>query len=675
MSGIVGLWRLDGQPVDRGRFAEAMSAMEHRGPDGSAVLVDGNFALGQLLMRTTPEDSPRARVEKSGRYTLVSDARVDNRAELIRQLGLSPSEATSDSQLILAAFERWGEESPNYLIGDFAFVVWDADRRRLFCARDVMGVRPFYYHFTPGKWFAFASEVNALYKLQLESRKLDEEMVALFLAAPQAYMQEVHRTTLKGLYRIPRNHTLELSATSPLRLRPYWEPPDETLQLKDNAAYAEAFRDVFSKAIRSRLRSTTSVGSMLSGGLDSSSITCLARELADDGSLPLHTYSAIYPDLVTESNGEIDERDYIQEVANLEGIEAHYIRADKLGPFYQFDTVVEAFGQLYFGGNAFFHWRAAQLSKQHGHRVLLDGADGDSVVSHGMEYGRELLRRGEWELFKKVVGTKGEEDKLAWEYFNAYGGWEHMHRLAAKGRFLAYWSKSFSGARALGLRPWEMGAGPGASPFALAAVPLQRWFSGEPSVTDSTKNADYDLLSEEMVDAHGDWIRARLKSSTVSGAENKITRRWEGLRQFQHMMETLDVLAAANQVEMRFPFFDRRVLEFCLALPGLQQRQDGLGRFVLRNAMRNTVPEKIRLRGDKGNLTAGFTHGFTRLHPDFVIDAIASGPVELSRLIDISTAENLQKAVRQGDSDASDRNLALYRVIALSRWLSTTAHR
>ena len=673
MSGIAGLWWLDGRPVDKNHLMRAVEAMAHRGPDGSGVTVEGHIGLGHRLLKTTPEDKENHQPLVRGPLTLTADARIDNRAELLTKLRGTVSARSTDAEFILAAYARWGREAPMHLVGAFAFALWDAQRRRLFCARDVMGVRPFYYHYVPGQCFAFASEVNALHALDLVPRALDEEMVALYLAAPGPYMKEARRTTLKGIQKLPRNTRMVLGEETPLQEEAYWAPPAEPLELKDNAAYAEAFRAVFSEAVESRLRASTPVGSMLSGGLDSSSITCLARSLAPKSSLPLHTYSAIYPDLIEESGGLIDEREYMEAVASLDGIKPHYMRADKLGPFYEFDDVVQAFGQLYFGGNAFFHLRAVQLCNQHGNRVLLDGADGDSVVSHGTGFARALLRQGAWDTFKQATGMKGKPGKGAWAYFNAYGGWEHLDTLASQGRLLEYWRQSFAAARALGLQPWEMGAGPGASPLSLVTAPLQKWLTAQRAPADGPSLPDGDLLAAELLTAHHDFLMDRVRPSPSAVQQTKIEQRWHGLQQFQHVMETLDVLAAQHQVEMRYPFFDRRVLECCLALPGLQQRQNGLGRFILRAAMEGILPEKVRLREDKGNLSAGFTNGFLRLNPDFVARAINAPAVVLQHYIDTPHINDLRKAILEGETTAKGRALGLYRVVALSRWLKTVA--
>ncbi|RMH52632.1 MAG: asparagine synthetase B, partial [Bacteroidetes bacterium] len=145
MSGILALWYLDGRPVETATLDRMAAAMPYRGPDGITVEADGAIGLGQLRLHTTPEaiGAPLPRWSADRRCALVADARLDNRTDLIDVLAL-PSDAP-DSHLLLAAYERWGPACVDHLMGDFAFVVWDARARRLVAGRDHFGMRPLYY--------------------------------------------------------------------------------------------------------------------------------------------------------------------------------------------------------------------------------------------------------------------------------------------------------------------------------------------------------------------------------------------------------------------------------------------------------------------------------------------------------------------------------------------------
>jgi asparagine synthase (glutamine-hydrolysing) len=168
MSGITGLYNLDGRPADDLLLRRMAAAIEHRGPDGIRYWVNGPVGLGHLMLQSTPESAHEKQPLANGDATLclTLDGRVDNRSELrhgLESRGFSPRD-DSDAELVLRAYECWGEGCPNRLLGDFAFAIWDAGKRQLFCARDHVGVSPFYYH-RSASLFAFGSEIRSLLAL------------------------------------------------------------------------------------------------------------------------------------------------------------------------------------------------------------------------------------------------------------------------------------------------------------------------------------------------------------------------------------------------------------------------------------------------------------------------------------------------------------------------------
>src|SRR2546427_256925 len=307
VTGIAGLWRRDGRPGEPAELDGMLARVAHRGPDGTGAWREGPVALGHGMLHTTPESlrEQQPLVGTRGDLVLVADARIDNRGELCSLLP-APSDAT-DAELILAAYERWGEHCPEHLLGDFAFAMWDGRTQRLFCARDHFGVKPLYYHHRPSRLFAFASEIKGLLALPDVPRRLNETRVADYLVP---LLEDKVITFYEEIVRLPPAHRMVVSRDGVL-IEQYWAlDPEREIRMKSDAEYAEAFREIFTEAVRCRLRSAFPVGSMLSGGLDSSSIACVARELlAEDGGGKLHTFSAIFPDVP-----ECDEREYIDAV-------------------------------------------------------------------------------------------------------------------------------------------------------------------------------------------------------------------------------------------------------------------------------------------------------------------------------------------------------------------------
>jgi asparagine synthase (glutamine-hydrolysing) len=182
----------------------------------------------------------------------------------------------SDSQLILAAYIKWGEDCPQHLLGDFIFVIWDGHKQQLFCARDHFGVKPFYYHYAAGKRFAFATEIKAVLGLPDVPRQLNEVRVAEHLLELN---EDPTITLYEDILRLPAAHSMTVSRKG-IQQQRYWSlDPTRELRLGSDEEYAQKFREIFTEAVRCRLRSAFPVGSTLSGGLDSSSIVCVARKL------------------------------------------------------------------------------------------------------------------------------------------------------------------------------------------------------------------------------------------------------------------------------------------------------------------------------------------------------------------------------------------------------------
>ena len=184
MSGIVGLIHHDGRPVSFEELRGMLDVMSYRGPDGRRVWNDGPTGLGHAMLHTTPESLAEAPplVSRNGNVVITADVRLDNRRELISKLGPPEGEAIGDGQLILSAYERWGEDCPKHLIGDFAFAIADRRTQTLFCARDHFGVKPFYYC-NSGEMFAFASELKGILSLSNIPRILDEVAVGDYLTS------------------------------------------------------------------------------------------------------------------------------------------------------------------------------------------------------------------------------------------------------------------------------------------------------------------------------------------------------------------------------------------------------------------------------------------------------------------------------------------------------------
>jgi asparagine synthase (glutamine-hydrolysing) len=599
MSGIAGLLNLDGRPAQTIDIQVMARIIGHRGPDGIHAWASGPAGLGHCLLRTTPDAGTLPLLHPSGKFAITADVRLDNRKELGDLLGLRITDDTpSDAELILNAYLKWGESCPEHLLGDFAFAVWDGRNQSLFCARDHIGVRPFTYFHQPGKVFAFGSEVKAVLAATGVPFQVNEARIADYLLLA---FQDKESTFFEGVLRLPPGHWLRVD-TSSFTARCYWSPdPTYELQLMDEREYVEGFRDLFTEAVRCRLRSVTPIAAQLSGGLDSSFVTCVAHDLlvAQEPDAVLHTITCIY-----DKYPECDERRFANAVLDrCSRAVAHYIRPDQVSPLAYLDEAL-----WYEDGPSYIHNDVmnrdmVRAASETGVRVLLDGQDGDTIVSHGWERLHELAFQGNWLAFSHessaLKETLGYPPRWV---FRTYGG-EALSELARTGRWGTWLSRSRGASAASGIGLWRLFRSYGLSQAAPeCARRAWRRLNGRPSVeTPSLMHRDLAVRTEHCRHSSPVWrpyqkAREAHQRHMISGAHATC-------------LEGLDRIASRFGVELRHPFFDRRLVEYCLALPSHLKLRDGWSRIVMRMAMDGIVPQEVQWRSDKSNLSSNFTNG------------------------------------------------------------------
>ncbi|MEO1466021.1 MAG: lasso peptide isopeptide bond-forming cyclase [Cyanobacteria bacterium J06633_1] len=573
MSGIIGIYQRCGRVVESEQLGSMVDSLLHRGADGSNIWQENNVGMGHLMLWTTPESllEQLPWADSQTGTVITADARIDNRQELISLLGLKGDrDKITDSSLILKAYHKWGAKCPAKLIGDFAFAIWDARHRRFFCARDPMGIKPFYYYYS-GSVFAFASEIKALLCLSAVEPQLNELRVAYQLAG---FLEDEEVTFYENIWRLKSAHSLIVNQENK-KLEQYWAlDPDKRIKLSSHQEYTAAFKELFTEAVNCRLRSAFPVGSTLSGGLDSSSITCTARNLLSGTGKQLHTFSAIFPNLPQSALKQIDERYFMDAVKQAGAIKAHDVRADLLNPL--LDWLWQG-AEPILSPNIYIHEGMYDCAHQNGVRVFLDGVDGDTTVSHGWRYLTHLTYTGNW--------------------------WRLYREITAASRNLRL-SRKLIGQEYC-IKP-------------LIHEPLQRLqdrFLGR---------HDYgDLIDPNFARKMnlGDRLRELATEPLI------LTARAEHLSSFNtglypYAMEITDRATAPKSIEARYPFFDRRLMEFCLAIPLEQKFRQGYPRAILRHAMEGILPPEVQWRVSKARLGSNFSRNLVQFQKPLIEQAI-----------------------------------------------------
>ena len=632
MSGFLAVYHRDERPQNSSNLNRMVKSMAHRGPDRMDIWLKGTVGLGHCMLQTTPESLneklPFADIES--RLVITSEARIDNRKELAAQLGLIERLKTGipDSQLILASYKKWGEKCINYLLGDFTFAIWDEKRQRLFCARDHLGIKPFYYHLSD-HIFVAASEVRAILVNPAVPKQINEGRIADYLVNPLEGIDKTS-TFYLDIFRLPPAHTMVIS-NHDVSISNYWElDPEYEVRFRSDSEYVEAFREIFTESVQARLRCNGQPTSMLSGGIDSSSIVGVAREFSKTSSHgPLRVYSGI-------SNNESGCREshFIKAVIGHGGLEPFKIKPSEISNYK--DELQSVFDRLEepFDANMTVIMLIYLMAKENGNRVVLDGVEGDLVHSLSVSYPAYLMREGHW------IRAFQESNGIWQNYYN-----KKQPRLNVLVNSL----------RTAIIPDW-----------------LRRMLR---SVFDKS------LIKKELKNTHINQqfadkvnIAARLREIRAHGCNGLCqTLREHHITNVIHPfltvgLERYDRVAALCSVEPRHPLLDKRLVEYSVSLPWDQKVRNGWSKYQLRRAVTNLLPHEVVWRKGWEHVGWNFTnewmqnvgHAFSQKHSE--------RQIVLNKYVDLDVLELINdKGYNQENIlDAS----AAWTVDNLAVWLS-----
>lgn len=537
--------------VSTERLKPMTNSLAHRGPDGEGIWINSSGETGfghRRLSIIDLSDAGKQPMSYADRYHIIHNGEIYNYPEVKEELqkkGYSFFSKT-DTEIIAAAYDRWKEDCLDHFDGMFAFAIWDEKEKELFAARDRFGEKPFFYFFNDEQ-FVFASEIKALWAAGIE-RKPNLKMLFNFITI--GYVDNPNQpeeTFFENINKLPAATSLKYKLSdNELSFEKYWDIDldDKRRKISDEEAI-EQFSELFSTSVKRRLRSDVSIGTSLSGGLDSSSVVATSYKLraASDSH---KCFSAAFPDFEKDESGfskQVADTFHLQQFITNISVEDLISDFEKF--FYQQEEPVTS-------ASGYAQYKVFELAKQQDVKVLLDGQGADEILAGYHKYykwywqelfhNRKLLRSGELRAAKKL----GVNESFGFKNIIA------------------------------SLFP------------ELASVILER---------------QYLLNALRQEDLMHDFIKLQSREAYYATPPyfnlNGVLYFNTCMHGLEELLRYADRNSMAYGREVRLPFLNHELVEFIFSLPAGFKIRNGWTKWLLRETMKNELPGEIVWRKDK----------------------------------------------------------------------------
>lgn len=530
---------------------QMLQVTHHRGPDYTGTWQEGPVFLGHNRLSIIDVTSASHQPMTRQHVTITYNGEVYNYIELREELERDGAvfSTTGDTEVILEAYLRWGDDCVQHFIGMWAFAIWDQRRQRLFCSRDRFGIKPFHYAYRNGR-LHISSEIKALKTSPIVGSDVNRNQVArgLYLG----WMQHWEETYFADILALPASHCMSWEDGKPLRIWQYATLDTHTESPLPFAEHAEQFRSLFTNSVQLTARRDVPMGICLSGGLDSTSIAATLASTTNEAKIK--TFTAYY-----SGAGNVDERPYINHLlAAYPQIEAHYISPTDADVAVALERIVGMMDAPMPSSSYISQYFVMQLAAQHGVTVVLDGQGADEMLGGYMHSAYRVIADhlrttgigaayNEWRAHstRQNYGWGRTVDVLAKSVLTAVRDEPQLYRLEMTRT-----------------APWVLDQPAGQVPLHLEMPSGSRF------------NAFlYNLMRVTLLPT---------------------------------LLHTEDLNSMAFSIESRVPFLDHRLVQASLSMPTAHRFHRGESKRVLRAAMRGVVPDAILDRRDKtGFITPG----------------------------------------------------------------------
>ncbi len=553
MCGIAGILSTASETIADVHLKKMINAIAHRGPDGEGIWSNEkqNILLGHRRLSIIDLSENAAQpMHYLNRYTIVYNGEIYNYIELkefLKDKGYD-FQSQSDTEIILAAYDFWKEDCLRHFDGMFSFAIWDEKEQQLFAARDRFGEKPFYYY-EDDRYLIFASEMKALWATGVE-KSIDEKMLLNYFTL--GYVQNAadkEQTFFNNIYSLPPSHYFKYTPNSQrLVIKKYWQLDKEIRITITSDEAIEKFNELFTASVKKRLRSDVTVGTSLSGGLDSSSIVSTIQELKTNGA-ELKTFSAVFPGF------EKDESAYINLITGKAGIHNFKTQPTADGLIRDFEKLCYHQEEPFLSSSIYAQFKVFESAKQQQVKVLLDGQGADEILAGYHKYIhwylQEVLSRHKLGATQKEINAlKKNSIPFNWTFKNYFAAFLPMH----------------------------------------AAMQLE-------------KNEYHKTIHQP--DINPEFLKLQ-RGREWEGIHKPVVTKLNDILYFNTIESGLEELlryadrnSMAHGVEVRLPFLDHKLVEFIFSLPSNLKIHDGWTKWLLRKAMDKKLPGEIVWRKDK----------------------------------------------------------------------------
>lgn len=612
MCGIAGIYSNDMKNLNDRIVQDIIEAIGHRGPDGDGLYTVDNVILAQkrLAIIDLSDKGKQPMIVDDGNYSITFNGEIYNYKELrneLEQVGYTFYSDT-DTEVILHAYRKWGKDCLQRFNGMWSFAIWDRVKKELFCARDRFAVKPFHYWYD-GHRFVFCSEIKGL--LRHPDIKTTENNQAIYDFIIYGRVNHTHETFFKDIYQLPGAHYCTVSNRG-LEIARYWDISEDNKFLGSIEEAVNEFYRLFEDAVKLRFRSDVEVASCLSGGLDSSSIVCVADKLIKNGQLKtghkLNTFSLAF------DYEKFDERKWIERVRAETDINSHFTIPKEEELLENLNHLLYTQEEPFGSTSIFGQYMVMKLIHANGVKVTLDGQGSDEMLAGYLAYAdayfADFVRTGNEKDLQEQVEIYCEKHNLTPSI-----AIERARKLAQTGKLGRH-------------------------------------------VEVNSKYLDEDFSNKY-------YKEMALPKRFDSILQNQLYQDLM-ITSVPALLRYADRNSMAFSIESRLPFLDYRLVEFIFSLPDDMKLHDSVTKVILRKAMHGTIPERIENRQDKMGFVTPEAVWFREGLKNVFEQIIYSESFAARNIFDISAVQKEWEDYKAGIRNDS---FLIWRVVSVEIWM------